>query len=645
MSRRSKESIDKDTALVDVQLALLRSQEMDYQRMLDDIYALKYKIATHRRELEDRRRELDLERVPCHWLPPELLVGIFLVATSSEAEENESYHRMPVTISHVCSRWRTVALGVSRLWARLSLRGAVWCETAATEFLIRSYEAPLEVVFMQPILEAGEESRRAGKLFETILPPHFHRVRSLTVKTRGTGMQRLVRHLRAREFPFLHHLDLRADTLSPSSSSLPSLNPPRMENAGPDAPLRHLRLDGLPLFNMPLYLLSNLVTLELVFPPKKANSERYNSYMFRMSHLLLFLQQTPLLEELLLRAVPYVDVCRGDEEEAPVLMTLPRAGRVELLRLHTLEWEYPFACDVHYFLSFLMLPALETIDIGVEEFTALRPHVALYRGYPENAGSQLWNRITTFPDLRSVTVECLHTDTFSSILRKFTMPMLASLDIAFRASSRTSDDDPPALPRFETLLRDPRLPFLTHLTLTEFTIPADGVTAMLGYLPALEYLSLTLCVGVGAILNGLQRQGAVSPCPHLTELQLALCDDLTRTDIIRFVRIRNGMEPLAAMPGSGSGLRSMAAGGAFLTEKRRQIKKLPRQAQTHLDGHGEADVTARMLSLTLAQQLQKRTQQRIRVLRVDNCAGIGESVMDEVREMGVEDAVWAGTDS
>ncbi|KAJ7062150.1 hypothetical protein C8F01DRAFT_1136664 [Mycena amicta] len=641
MSRRRKESIDKEGELVDVQLTLLRAQESDYQRILDDIFARKHAIAGQRRELEARRRELDRQRQPIHWIPPELLIHIFLFAVTRPARdavpENEPFHRSPVVISHVCSRWRSIALGVSRLWACISVQSSVWSTDAIVEFLKRSLEAPLDVVFaLPPSVDMAAEFVRAEKLFAH-LDPHYSRIRSLSVQTRGVAMQKLVLNLRQKDLYALQSLNLCAVSLMSSSPSLQSLNPTQMEASGPVLALRHLRLDKLPLYNIPTHFLANLVTLELAFPPKKSTTERLNSYMLRLSHLLRFLRETPKLEELvLLNTVPYVDVSRGDEEDAPMLDTLSRVTPIELPHLRSIDWAYPFAADVHYFLSFFILPALESIDIGVEEFTMHRPHVHLFRGYPETAASQLWNRIHHLPALRSVSIQCVNTDSISSVLRKFTMPTLSSLDLAFH--DKPQSGVPPVLPRMEALLRDPRLPFLTRLALARFSIPADSVTAWLGYLPALEHLALTACVGAPALLVALQ---GARVCPQLAELKLELCDDVRSVEVLNVVRARNIGQTAAA-----AATRTVAGRvGPFIVPSKRPMKKLPRQAQVGGGGVGGVettdDVTSRMLSLTLQQQLNG-SRKRICVVCLDNCAKIDETVVDQLKELGVQDVVWIG---
>ncbi|KAF7303611.1 hypothetical protein MIND_00590400 [Mycena indigotica] len=625
MLRRRKESIARESDLVDVQLRLLRSQEADYQILLDDIFARKHAVSTQRKELEARRRELDRQRHPIHWLPPELLIHIFLAVVHDDSPTVAPFHRAPVVLSHVCSRWRSLTLGVSRLWSRILLQSEAGSGAATVEFLRRSLAAPLDITFALPgpLVNDDMEFQRAEQLFG-YLDPHFSRIRSLSVQTRAMVMSKLVLSLRLKDLSNLQSLDLTALTLAqlPNlSTPYTVLNPSQPETSASKPPLRHLRLDRLPLYNIPTPFLVNLVTLELNFPPKKLTAEQPSSYMLRLSHLLRFLRETPKLEELVLtNTVPYVDVARNDEEHAPLLPILPRVNSIELVHLRSIDWAYPFASDVHYFLSFLVLPVLESIDIGVQEFTSYRPHVHLFRGYTESGASQLWNRIHQLPALRSVSIQCVNTDGLSTVLRKFTMPNLTSLDLAF-------DPDAPlvALPRLEALLREPRLPFLTTLSISHFIVPQENVS-MLGYIPALQSLSMVACIGAPLILRGLVVGRA---CPQLTELRLELCDDVQPKEVMDLVLAHNA--GLNAAPGRRA--------GPFISSKR-PMKKLPRSAHLESSAVEGEDVTSRMLSLTLQQRTSGLS--RIRSVCVDNCAKIEETVVGKLQQLGVERVVWVG---
>ncbi|KAJ7202119.1 hypothetical protein GGX14DRAFT_654837 [Mycena pura] len=154
MLRRRKRTIEKEAIVAEAQLELLRAQEVELQRILDEIQRRKDAVSAQRQRLEAKQRDLDSERQPINWLPPELLIKIFLVALAEADldchDPTEAYHRPPVVISHVCSRWRNVSLGVSKLCARISVQSLAWHAGAVVEFLKRSVAAPVDIIFIPP---------------------------------------------------------------------------------------------------------------------------------------------------------------------------------------------------------------------------------------------------------------------------------------------------------------------------------------------------------------------------------------------------------------------------------------------------------------------------------------------------------------
>ncbi|KAI5990257.1 hypothetical protein EDD15DRAFT_2130911, partial [Pisolithus albus] len=68
---------------------------------------------------ETRMRATTLQNhlVPVSRLPNEMLLAIFEEAVSSPPSDKEMW--IPIDISHVCRRWREVAVSSARLWRNI----------------------------------------------------------------------------------------------------------------------------------------------------------------------------------------------------------------------------------------------------------------------------------------------------------------------------------------------------------------------------------------------------------------------------------------------------------------------------------------------------------------------------------------------
>ncbi|KAJ7674072.1 hypothetical protein DFH06DRAFT_1173921 [Mycena polygramma] len=659
MSRRRKSSIDKEADIVDAKLDVLRAREADFQRILDDMQRLKASVCREREELEMKQKDLHSERQPINWLPAELLIHIFVTFTDADFDRpdpTEVYHRAPVIISHVSSRWRSISLGTSQMWSRISVQSVAWNARPIVAFLARSGKALLDIVFIAPhAMNFQDEYRRADRLL-VHLSHDIRRIRSIAFQSRGTeAMQKLVGIL---TFPdnvlsALRMLNLSLVSLAPSALGSPSLLPLHFQGSGPSLNLTYLRLEKLPLFNIPKHFIPNLTTLELGFPPKKSTAEGPNSYMLRMSQLVRFLNCTPKLQELVLsNTAPYMDVFLNTDDAVQVSDRV-QVSPVELIHLRTLDWTYPFGPDIHYFLSFLVVPALEKIDVGVEEFPHLPANVLLLRGYAANAASQLFasNRVIELGALRDLTLQCRHEDTVGSVLRKFAFPVLEKLELTHEGGARrgVNRDGLPILPRLESMFRDPRLPVLTHLTICRFEISAElgKAEAMLGYMPALVSLTLDECGGVWKLLDGLQQRSAVSlsgpavrVCPRLEALALWRCALVTISPLAGIVIARNGSS------GGESGDRTIAAsesGGAETKGAARAIrpmKKLRRQGPGVVEGPSPRAPSTNILSTMIAMKEASRPA-RISYVRIGDCASINEEEAMSLKALGVAEVVWS----
>ncbi|CAK5274379.1 unnamed protein product [Mycena citricolor] len=633
MARRRKEEIDEEARIVDAKLMVLRMKELEFERILHEMRRLRESTGSERRALEARQQELQTERQPVNWLPPELIIHIFLAfVESGSGHPAEVYHREPVTLSHVCSRWRSIALSTSQLWIRICVQGEAWNARPIVTFVARSGRSPLSVIFAPPHnLPDGHEHRRALKLLQHV-EVDFERMRSIVFHSQGTeAMQQFISVLTRPNHAFkaLESLDLSIDAIAASSLLLPTLLPTQLREPAPvSSHLTILRLTKLPLFNIPSHFLPKLLTLELEFPPKKILVEGSTSYVLRMSQLVRFLGCTPRLEELiLLDTCPFMDVTLDREDAVEISANHVRVKPVVLLHLRSLQWSYPFASDIHYFLSFFVIPALERFDVDVDEYPLVRNNVALLRGYSDHSASQLFaqNRVIELSNLREITLQCLNEETVGSVLRKFGFPVLEKLDIghvsgSIQSGRNRAKEALPTFPRLESMFRDPRLPGLTHLTICHFEISAElgKAEAMLGYLPNLVSLTLDNCLGVGKLFECLYQLSAVSGsitrvCSHLDSIELWRCSDVDVLPLIAIASMRNGAH---------SALNSQSRRLQFIKPKARPMKKLPRQAVGN------------------KQELDQNLPARLRHVRIVGCALIDEDHAESLRAMGVETVLW-----
>jgi hypothetical protein len=72
-----------------------------------------------------------------------------------------------------------------------------------------------------------------------------------------------------------------------------------------------------------------------------------------------------------------------------------------------------------------------------------------------------------YPLLRDLSLQCANEEATSTVLRKYTLPMLEKFELIIAdVTARAGDHSLPQMPRLESTFRDPRLPYLTHLCLT-----------------------------------------------------------------------------------------------------------------------------------------------------------------------------------
>ncbi|TRM58495.1 hypothetical protein BD626DRAFT_633988 [Schizophyllum amplum] len=168
--------VEIELSRIKAQLDSLSRRRTDTQRIIDEMQRLKDAMDLEIQALEREMRELELQLVPFNWLPNEILVRIFFMVneydqdTIIEAQDTDTFQA--VMLSHVCSRWRHLALATRELWTLIYVRTACHRDSsclrsALSAFVERSEGRPLDVAFVAPPhIEAVVEIRSIDYLIK-----------------------------------------------------------------------------------------------------------------------------------------------------------------------------------------------------------------------------------------------------------------------------------------------------------------------------------------------------------------------------------------------------------------------------------------------------------------------------------------------
>lgn len=560
--------IDKEIELLTAQLSVLQRREDDFARVLEDMVRLQNCVRAEREALVSKITDLESQNQPINWLPTELLFEIFLIRTEDESADlaiGLPYNPAPVLISHVCHKWRELALATPRLWSFISYRTPHWIPRPLSVFLQRAESSPISFNFIStPSTSTSGNSNMStleadtlANIIDTLFCQH-RRFRSLTFECGfaksmehvTTGISRVYGHLDE-----LESLDLALSTLDLSFQGTQLLTSDLLstDQSSPGSPimLRHLRLQQMPLSILPAFLVRTIRTLELSYPPKKSHFTLPHHFTLKMSYLINLLKHTPQLQELsLIGVTPVWDLItrlstNGQlSHGATEPHNLAVASSFELPELRRLEWKYAYHRDVFPFMSLVILPKLKRWDLFIAQSPTKRFDVTQFRGnhiHDQESFIQAepLSNVLVLHALKELNVNCQNEDTLGSSLRQFLFPSLIKLDVTFVGQHTRKESGFPSLPRLETIFRDPRLPHLTHLSLSNFDISPGHGKSMLGYMPNLLSLTLGACTGVNVVLDALaeaygcvrttggvrNKLCGVRVCPRLEDLILWSCSD------------------------------------------------------------------------------------------------------------------------
>ncbi|TCD63542.1 hypothetical protein EIP91_005288 [Steccherinum ochraceum] len=272
-------------------------------------------------------------RTTVNRLPGEILVEIFNFCRQISLPSYCWFR-----VSHVCRRWRQVALDSPFLWTCIGLHNAGYV-LACIE---RSRGMPLSVTF-RPSKQPPD-----GR-FADILAPEMSRITSLDVETPGCMLENMLEpDAHTRPLPFDKVTSLRiAESQSTSQSSLPTVGGPSYFDSFLASLPCHphtLKLHGLKIPRNPALFSTHLVVLQL--------SQPHGTHDLSVSELLYALQRCPSLEDLkLLYTGPSFGAVAGPtpELELPKLKSLKVLQRQYIPTVDTLArvLVLPFDTRVH----------------------------------------------------------------------------------------------------------------------------------------------------------------------------------------------------------------------------------------------------------------------------------------------------------
>lgn len=185
---------------------------------------------------------------PFNSLPDEVIVEVFWLLVLKARIKSRGRSRGWIVVTHICHRWRAVAIAAPQLWSSIDWFYDAWAETC----LERCKTVPLRITCSKPNIKEVKEER--GR---SILTQHLQRTRDVSLKV-SIGIMTRVLECFSLPAPALEILDL--GSVSPFGSILESTSKDLLEGHAPV--LRVLRLNHINL-NVPTSICSNLRHLSL----------------------------------------------------------------------------------------------------------------------------------------------------------------------------------------------------------------------------------------------------------------------------------------------------------------------------------------------------------------------------------------------
>ena len=631
-------------------------------------------------------------------LPPELLTQIFSAAV--ELDPEGWYGHPPIILSHVSQMWRGLVLSTPYLWSHISLRG-FGAPDIINAFLSRSRDVSIEVDYADlPLSMAAEECIHVRDFLNN-LSPHLHRCKAFSFRCKSAAAVTLLLPFLDKftdSLPKLQRLSLTISSQNPSFLEAPDLLLPlsidaERDKEPPNLPcLRYLVLNQVPPRSLPTQFICNLRKLELSYSLGKQHTS-WHYYYLKLTSLCGLLSLTPRLEELtMINTVPIVDalpaptpVLDNASSNSPTMYLRP----VRLEHLKSIEWTYPSNVDVPRLLLLLDAPVLDKLDLWVEKPSSRRSH-------PTHRPSATPDHIQfpALPMLRDLSLQCSGDEEMFSVLRRFSLPAIervafTNIDAAARKKEEGKEPQLIVFPRLESIFHDPRLPQLTHLTLSHVKIPFEAAhgESLLGYMPVLTSLSLDSCIGAGRLLEGLQEKlligsrgnaaadhhksgrpskRGVKLCPRLEALSIWGCQDVVFGSLRAVVLARNGSPKDKDIPTQGDGteiatkqcpprgtVQENVMGYDFQARSSREGSQVghpnrevmierkvkPLRSKHPLLSPSQFDPKAKIVS-TLVAMREVMEPANIIYIRAAQCKLVTKEQAFSLRDLGVIDVIW-----
>ncbi|KAI0039885.1 hypothetical protein FA95DRAFT_1566849, partial [Auriscalpium vulgare] len=507
MNRLSPEALARSLDVASAKIEVLQGQESRLLAMLDS-------LRQERVSLEQHRDELETQRYPIHWLPPELLIQIFAMSTDSY-DPAVSLDETPVRISHVCRKWRSIALATPVLWRRVFLNARDLVRRRppgepAETFLARSKGHAIEVVYTNRMSKYSPRLAPAAPVRgEEVPTPHPERaahilppIRSIYCHAEHDAMDYVLMQLRLDDpSPQLEAVDL-ALTNSTASKLFDALRfdlPAIMRNpwASDRFPnLQSLSLQDVALGCLPMGQLPKLRELTMQVSEWRPVGP-YRDEFLRVIYLARLLACAPNIERLtFVRAGPAFHLMVNPDlppnfwaqKAAWGVRGLESIPPVPLLALREIEWTGAHPDSLHYFFTHFPAPALEVLDVGFVDVD--KHNVPIHGPSPINvaslstasAGPAVLQPVLELANLKVLRVECTSGDVLRTPFLKLSFPALEMLSLSnlnlrtrwdARAQAGGGAALLPHLPRSESMFRDPRMLRLAHVVLSAFTILPD----------------------------------------------------------------------------------------------------------------------------------------------------------------------------
>ena len=340
---------------------------------------LRQSIDDQLESLEKTARTLKLRRntlAPISRLPPEIIAIIFSFLSLPReiaillTGDNKQAHLAWLRVSHVCHRWREIALNQPRFWSRIDF--TTLTPAGATEVLSRSRMAPLELdANLSCVHWGGDRVDAFGKQ----LSSHVSHIALLNITARSANLKTIIEQL-ASPAPALESLSLMVDDEAYQRMGIPSnATIPHALFDGTAPRLSRLQLDRCDIsWTSPLF--KSLRTLELQVPSLIARPS--------LKEWLDAMEQMSQLGTLIVNhATPRAPTVGTPLSEPTRVVTHPSLTELNLTAT---------ASDCTFALAHLILPALVSIRVDVtselasaDDVRALIPHFSRHAHGPQDA--------------------------------------------------------------------------------------------------------------------------------------------------------------------------------------------------------------------------------------------------------------------